>query len=215
MLLPTLDTHQSFLIIRLSSLGDILLTTPALRCLRGVYPDARIDVVVRQRYEELLQDNPHISSLISFPEPADRKALQKLASQLRSRYGTVIDLHTGLRSGYLRRNLRAARVLAYRKRRLARWILVKFKKDLYGSEFSVPRAYLKALAPLGVQDDGGGLEWPAALNKREQFPEIASLDGLPEAPPIALCPGASFPTKRWPVELWGELTEKLLAKGVN
>ena len=63
MLLPNLDTHKSFLIIRLSSLGDILLTTPALRCLRVAYPDARIDVVVRQRYAELLQDNIAVNML--------------------------------------------------------------------------------------------------------------------------------------------------------
>lgn len=212
-MLPTLDTHQSILVIRLSSLGDILLTTPALRCLRIVYPEARIDVVVRERYLELLQGNPHISSLLLLPEPADRKTLQDFVKEHRSRYGIVVDLHTGLRSAYLRRNLRPAMILSYRKRRIARWILVKFKKDVYGGEFSVPLAYLKALVPLGVYDDGGGLEWPLALNKKESFLEIADLKEAPNPPPIALCPGASFASKRWPIELWRELTEELLKKG--
>ncbi len=203
---------SSFLVIRLSSLGDILLTTPALRCLRKTFPAARIDVLVKNRYRELLEENQSVSSLISPAEPISWESLKEVRASLEGHYGTVVDLHTSLRSFYLRKGLRAKKVLAYDKRRRARWFLVRFKRDLYGGEFSVPLAYLNALACLGVEDDGLGLDWPRAFSKRDQFLKLASLNGSFNRKPIALCPGASFPTKRWPVEYWVELTKKLLQR---
>ena len=201
---------KSILLIRLSSLGDILLLTPALRCLRAAQPQARIDLLISQRYAELLQDNPHLSNLILAPDHPDKKALQKLAADLRDRYDVVVDLHTSLRSHYLRRRLEARRVLKYKKRRLARWFLVRFKWNFYGGEFSVPLAYLNALKSLGVQDDGLGLEWPAAKNSLPDLMHQAGLIRPPDPRPIAICPGASHFTKRWPENRWRELARRLL-----
>lgn len=204
---------QSFLIIRLSSLGDILLTTPSIRCLRQAYPKARIDVLIRAQYRGLLEGNPHLSNLILFPDQGDFAALRKTASELRCRYDVVIDLHTGLRSFYLRRRLRADRILRYRKKRLQRWVLVKLKKNIYREEFSVPVAYIRSMAKLGVQDDGKGLEWFAAKERRNSFLALCGLEAAPVPQPIALCPGASHFTKRWPIEKWRELGKRLLDAG--
>ena len=83
---------SSFLVIRLSSLGDILLTTPALRCLRKTFPAARIDVLVKNRYRELLEENPHVSSLISPAEPISWESLKEMRASLEGHYSTVVDL---------------------------------------------------------------------------------------------------------------------------
>lgn len=201
---------KSILLVRLSSLGDILLLTPALRCLRAAQPQARIDLLTSQRYAELLQDNTRLSNLILAPDHPDKKALQKLAAELRGRHDVVVDLHTSLRSVFLRRQVAAKRILKYKKRRLARWFLVRFKWNFYGGEFSIPLAYLHALKSLGVQDDGLGLEWPAAQNSLPDFMRQAGLARLPDPWPIALCPGASHFTKRWPENRWRELAHRLL-----
>jgi lipopolysaccharide heptosyltransferase II len=206
-------TSPSFLLIRFSSLGDILLLTPALRSLRQAYPDSRIDVLIRPRFRELLENNPHISHLVFLEDPADSHTLKQLQNELHGRYDTVVDLHTGLRSSQLRTQLDAGRILVYDKRRFVRWLLVAFKINLYGREFSVPEAYLEALKPLGVKDAGGGLEWPGALARREEFLQVAILAQAPDPKPIALCPGASFATKRWTQESWLDLARLLLDKG--
>jgi lipopolysaccharide heptosyltransferase II len=206
-------TPPSFLLIRFSSLGDILLLTPVLRSLRLAFPDSRIDVLLRPRFRELLTGNPHLSNLVFLEDPADNNTLNQLQSELHGRYDTVIDLHTGLRSSQLRTQLGAPRILVYDKRRLVRWLLVALKINLYGREFSVPEAYLAALKPLGVKDDGGGLEWPGARLRREEFLQVAGLGQVPDPKPIALCPGASFGTKRWPLEYWLGLARLLLEKG--
>jgi heptosyltransferase-2 len=212
-LLQDSDNPKSFLIIRLSSLGDILLTTPAIRSLRKTFPDSRIDVLVRNQYRELLEENPNISDLISPGEPADKEILRRLAVDLRGQYDVVIDLHTSLRSSYLRRRLEANNVLRYRKRRLVRWFLVRFKRNFYGGEFSIPIAYQEAMKGIGVKDDGQGLEWPAALAKRQQFLSKADIKTEPDSKPIALCHGASYATKQWPLEYWKELASKLVENG--
>lgn len=214
-MLSVSDTDSSFLIIRLSSLGDILLTTPAVRCLRKTYPHARIDFLVKERYVELLKGNQNPSNIIALPEPADRKTLTDIIKPLRNHYQTVIDLHTGFRSAYVRRRLGTERTLKYDKKRFKRWLLVRFKKNYYDGDFSIPLAYLQAMQPLGVVDDGGGLDWPGALQKRESFLRFANLTEAPNPKPVALCPGASFFTKRWPVEKWRELAAILLERGEN
>ncbi|TKJ42543.1 hypothetical protein CEE37_02315 [candidate division LCP-89 bacterium B3_LCP] len=214
-MLPRSTSNDSFLVIRLSSLGDVLLTTPALRCLRKTYPQSHIDVIVRERYVELLRGNPNISSVIPLPEPADRKTIRNVAETMESRYDTVIDLHTGFRSTYLRRLLKPERALIYHKRRLVRWLKVRLKLDLYGDEFSVPLAYLKCLQPLNVKDDNLGMEWQGALLQKDQFLEKAKLAYPSEVPTIALCPGASFASKRWPVENWCSLAAELLKENFN
>ncbi len=209
-MIPLPENRSSFLVIRFSSLGDILLTTPALRCLRRAHPDARLDVLVKERYAALLDGNPHVSAVLTLPEPGDRHTLDDLAKELAGNYDTVIDLHTSLRSHYLRRRLRAPRICVYRKHRFRRWLLVKFKVDVYRDGFSIPLAYLEALKPLGVEDDGKGLEWRAANASDERFHALAGGN-----PPVALCPGASFATKRWLPDYWEELADRLIRRGDN
>ena len=200
------------MLIRPSSLGDILLITPALRALRTTYPDSRIDVLVRYRYLELLQDNPHLTNLIFLDDENQNRSREQLRAELQGRYDIVVDLHTGLRSFRLRRRLGAKEVLIYHKHRLARQLLVLSKINFLGEDFSVPLAYLEALKPLGAQDDGRGLEWPGALARRDEFLQQARIGAAPVAKPIALCPGASFPTKRWPLESWLGLARLLLQR---
>src|SRR5437867_12704931 len=59
-----MPTLEKILIIRFSSIGDIILASPIVRALRRAYPNARIDFLVKSEYAELLQFNNRISSVI-------------------------------------------------------------------------------------------------------------------------------------------------------
>ena len=90
----------NILLVRFSSIGDIVLTTPVVRAIRARHPAARITYVVREDFADLLRHNPRIDRLITWPH---REPLRPLAQQLRQEEWTHrIDLHGSLRSQQLR-----------------------------------------------------------------------------------------------------------------
>jgi ADP-heptose:LPS heptosyltransferase len=111
-----LHTLHNILIIRLSSIGDIILTTPLLRCVRNAFPDATITFVVKKQYAELLSSSPHIDHLIAFDHKKGFSELKKLKIELRAeKFDLFIDIHKNLRSFYLRAGLGARKVTSYGK----------------------------------------------------------------------------------------------------
>ena len=88
-----------FLIIRLSSIGDIILTTPLVRALRKAYPDALIDYLVKEEFRELLVNNPHIDNVYSFDPANGIKDIIKWRKKIkRNGYNSILDLHGSIRS---------------------------------------------------------------------------------------------------------------------
>ena len=74
------DVHK-ILIIRLSSIGDIILTTPLLRSIRKTYPKASITYITKKQYAGLLADSPYISELIAFDKSEGFRGLRKIKRQ--------------------------------------------------------------------------------------------------------------------------------------
>lgn len=203
------------LIIRFSSVGDIILTTPLLRVLRRSSPTSRIDFLVKSEYADLLKDNPHLSQVIPLPPGGGLRGLLELRSRLRrQRYDLIIDLHDSLRS----RAISAGHPRVYRvnKRKFARFMLVRFKRDLYhrwGGAPGVAERYLEAIRPLGVTDDGEGMElYPSPADHR------AAGTLLPQAPEqwIGIAPSARHATKMWPSDRFAHAgTDIALARGAG
>ena len=203
---------QKILVLRLSSIGDVVLTTPVLRALRRRYPSARIDFLVKSGYAGLLHRNPHLDGVLTLPDSAGAADLVRMLGKLRQqRYDLLIDLHRNWRSIFLRRagGARAARV--YRKHVVRRAFYVAFKRESLGLPSAVDR-YFRAVRPLGVVDDGRGpkLHLPDSLRRRtgERLREL----GWTGKSAIGLVPGAGYATKRWPAERYGELGRRLAAE---
>src|SRR5260221_2182953 len=149
---------NKILLIRFSSLGDIVLATPLIRMLRTAYPVAQIDFRVKREYAELLKCNPHLSSVIELRSD-DRDELKSLKEAIRrERYGAIIDLHNSLRSRYLRAFAGARSVRAVNKRIAERSFLVRFKLNFYHGVVPVAERYLTTARKFGVKDDGRGSE---------------------------------------------------------
>src|SRR5215471_21138713 len=110
------------LMIRLSSLGDILLTTPVLRLLRQHCPGARIDFLTKATYKDLLCANPCVDRVLLFDTQQGLR--QTLYTLRQRRYDLVVDLHRTLRSHLLSRGMMAQRKLTYAKRTVRRALLV-------------------------------------------------------------------------------------------
>lgn len=195
------------LIIRFSSVGDIILSSLLIRALRRRFPEAEIDYLVKGQYAELLRGNPHLTRVLEFPSGGSFAQLRALRQRVREAgYDLIVDIHGNLRSRYIA--LGARRIARYRKHTLRRRSLVHLKWNLFSEadrETSIALRYLAPLARLGVADDGLGLEVLPGDDDRRRATALlreAGLEGV--TPLLALAPGARHWNKRWPAERFAQ-----------
>ncbi|MGH7509636.1 MAG: lipopolysaccharide heptosyltransferase II [Gemmatimonadales bacterium] len=209
--MPHTNKSPNVLAVRFSSIGDILLATPLLRAIRHAHPGVRLTVLTKRPYLPLLSHNPHVHRVIGL---APGRSLASLAAELRGdEYTHLLDLHDNLRS-------RALRMLVpgpwrtYPKHRLARALLVHGKRNRYRDRRPVPERYFSAATDLHVAPDGAPPELfigQEATGEAAAWLAAAGLDS--ESSIIALAPGAAHATKRWPLEHWRALIERLIKDG--
>jgi len=188
------------LIIRFSSVGDIILTSPLIRTLRARFPHSRIDFLVKEEYADLVRHNPHLSQTLLFPAGGTSADLRRFRTAVQaSRYDLILDMHDSIRSRVL--CCGPTPVLRYRKRRLARYALIHGKMDFYarsGEAPSIARRYLEAAAPLGVKDDGLGVEVFIPEGAHAAADGVLDAAGIPrDTHLLGLCPSARHATKMW------------------
>jgi lipopolysaccharide heptosyltransferase II len=199
------------LVIRLSSIGDIVLTTPFLRCFRKKFPEVRLDYIVKSEFAPLLRYNPHISRLYEFDSRGGFEGLKALKRTLRrERYNLIVDLHDSVRSRYLRRWLGARYVVRMNKRKTARYLLIRFKKNLYKEIVPVSKRYIETVEKFGVEDDGQAPEIFIPDEVHQSTSRKLSALNPDNRNCVALCPSAKHFTKRWPREYFVDLAIHLV-----
>lgn len=185
-----------FLIIRLSSIGDIVLTTPVVRCLKTQFRDAEIHFLTRKRNADLLQANPYIDKIHLYDE--------SLAAVIRDlkpeKFDYVIDLHNNLRSIRVRLGI-GVKSYAFNKLNIRKLVLTKLKINILPEGHIVERN-LATVKAFGVVNDGKGLDY--FIPEEDEFP----LSELPESfrnGYVALVLAGTYFTKRLPAEKYRKL----------
>jgi lipopolysaccharide heptosyltransferase II len=201
----------NILLVRFSAMGDTLLMTPLIRALRLRHPEARLTVVTRETYASLFQHNPRINEVIGWRQGS---SLAELGRRLRGdRFTHQLDLHGSLRSYALRWRV-GGRWTSYPKHRAARAALIRTKRNLYPDQRPVAERYFDAARDLDVAPDPGSLELflpRATLQAAEQFLAHHGIGARRQL--IAVAPGASRFTKRWPRHHWVALVHRLVDSG--
>ncbi len=191
------DTVESILVIRLSSIGDIILTTPVLSALCRRFPGSSIDFVVKAEYEEIIRNHPAIRQVWSFDKTTGFKGLQELKEKLRQQdYGLIVDLHCNLRSTYLRLRTPAFIKRTYRKRTLARLMLKKFRVNLLRNAPLVCDRYFTALEDFAISREDRKPELYLPPQTCSSIEELMAREGV-NSGYVCLAPGAAYPTKQW------------------
>ncbi|MCS6965387.1 MAG: glycosyltransferase family 9 protein [Candidatus Kapabacteria bacterium] len=198
-------------VLRLSSLGDVLLATPLIRQLRHHFPEAELMAVVRRQYGDLLAYNPRLTAVVLYETEGpfwqartERQALRRgLVAPDQELW--IVDLHRNVRTWYLRWGKRA-QLFRAPKERWRKLLLVWAKRWGWWSLSSIPERYRKAVAELNVEGDGDGLEfWLPEERTAAVYPP--AMRPWPQGfRRIALVPGARHATKRW-------LSEHFIALG--
>lgn len=197
---------NKILIIRFSSIGDIILASPLIRALRAAHPDALIDFLVKSEYAELVRYNPHLSSIIEL-KTSEKEELKQLKLKIRSEhYDVIFDIHNSLRSRYLRKFSGAKHTSVVNKRLIARFARVNLKRNIYSKVISVADRYFETASAYGVRDDGKGLEIFIPDDTVSAVRALMSKYNLSRYERVVgFAPSAKHFTKRWPTERFVEL----------
>lgn len=211
--MPLTDVHK-ILVVRLSSIGDIILTTPLLRSLRKAYPHAHITFLIKKQFRELLEHSPYIDELITFDKSEGMAGLKKTKKELKQQqFDLYLDIHRNLRSRFLRYGLGARHNTTYSKLIAKRTLLIWTGINLYGKVKPVYERYFDAVRRFGIQYDGQGTEihiHPDALETAHAMLKEAGHDFV--APLVVICPSATYFNKRWLPEGFVATARHLIAE---
>jgi ADP-heptose:LPS heptosyltransferase len=182
---------KKILILRFSSIGDIVLTSPVIRCLRKRHPEAVIHFLCKTNFATLLEANPYLDKVYHF-----EKDLQSILPELKKEgYSHIVDLHKNLRSWRLRLSL-GVPASSFYKANVAKWLMVNINKAQKPVEHIVQR-YMAAVKGLDVFYDGEGLDYFLPESARF-YPADLGLD--PNNTFITFAIGAAHATKRIPIK---------------
>lgn len=155
------------LIVRFSSIGDIVLTSPVVRCLKKQL-NAELHYITKSSYKSLLEHNPYIDRIFTIDKSID-EVLPELKNE---NYDVIIDLHHNVRTLSLKKKLKV-KSYAFPKENINKWLLVNLKIDKMPDVHIVDR-YFETTRELGVKNDQAGLDY--FIPKEDEV----SIDSLPD-----------------------------------
>ncbi len=188
------------LVVRFSSIGDIVLTTPVLRGLKEQIENIEIHYLTKKQFAPILQENPRIDKIYTIDNHID-----ELVDDLKKeKYTIIIDLHNNLRTKSLKFKLRRPSK-SINKLNWKKWLFVQLKINTMPRKHIVDR-YFETVASLGVKNDQKHCEY--FISENDEVNVIEKLGVLPNEF-VAIAIGAQFKTKKMPKELLVKIISKL------
>lgn len=184
------------LILRFSSIGDIVLTTPVLRALKDQLYDVEIHFLTKESFRPILENNSDIDRLWTI-----KRSLSEISEALKNEnFDAIIDLHSNVRTLMLKLILRR-KSYSFAKLNLKKWILTNFKLNLL-PEIHIVDRYFKTVENLGVKNKNYNCQY--TLTDRDKV-DIEANYQLKEQQYFGFAIGAQYATKRLPVNKMIEL----------
>ena len=180
---------MKFLIIRFSSIGDIVLTTPVPRCLKKQVATAEVHYLTKQAFRPILAANPYVDKIHCLDKDLDA-TIEALKAE---DYDYIIDLHHNLRTLKVKRALKK-QSFSFDKLNIQKWLLTNFKINKLPAVHIVDR-YLDTLRSFGIKNDGAGLDY--FIPKDDEL-KPGDIPTSHQAGYLGLVIGAALATKRLP-----------------
>jgi len=191
---------KKILVIRFSSIGDIVLISPVVRCLKNQIKDSEIHFLTKKTFISILENNPNIDKVHSI-----EKNVNEIISQLISEdFDFVVDLHNNIRTFLVKKKLRKPSS-SFNKLNIQKWVLVNLKRNFLPDIHIVDR-YFKTIELLGVKNDHEGLDF--FINDKEKI----TRSQLPETHRngfIGIVIGGKHSTKMLPEEKLISICKKI------
>jgi heptosyltransferase-2 len=191
---------MKFLVIRFSSIGDIVLTTPVIRCLKKQVPDAEVHFLVKNSFRSVVEHNPYIDKLHVLAH-----SWELMIEELKTEnYDYIIDLHHNVKTLRIKKAL-GKRSFSFYKLNIQKYLYTAFKINVLPKVHIVDR-YMKTVESFAVKNDGAGLDYFIATHEEIKKQDIPASHS---AGYIGCAIGAAHGTKRWPVHKWKEFCQKM------
>ncbi|GAA0893484.1 glycosyltransferase family 9 protein [Fulvivirga kasyanovii] len=188
------------LVIRFSSIGDIVLTTPVVRNLKVQLDDAQIHYCTKYQFRSIIEPNVYVDK-VHYLQDSLKDLIRTLKAE---KFDYIIDLHTNLRTRIIKARL-GVKSYSFDKLNWEKWLMVNLKINKLPNKHIVDR-YMETVAPLGIKMDSLGLDYFIPDK------DIVPLDWLPETHRkgyIAYAIGAQHNTKKLPLKRMIELCDKI------
>ncbi|MDG1475664.1 MAG: glycosyltransferase family 9 protein, partial [Vicingaceae bacterium] len=184
------SSSVKILIIRFSSIGDIVLTTPVIRCLKEQFNGGvEIHYITKKQYKTVVEHNPHLTKIHTI-----EKSTNEVAEELKAlKFDYVIDLHKNLRSKRIIKTLKCIS-FSFDKVNYEKWLLTTFKVDKLPKVHIVDR-YLDTVKHFDVKNDNKGLDY--FISERDNV-NLSELPATHQNGYVAFAIGAQHFTKRLP-----------------
>lgn len=192
---------KKVLIIRFSSIGDIVLTTPVIRAVKTQLDGAEVHFCTKADFKILMENNPYLDKV----HLLDGRLSTLINTLRREKFDFIIDLHNNLRTRIIKAALWGVKSKSFNKLNWEKWLLVKFKINKLPNVHIVDR-YIEAAAPLGVKKDNFGLDY--FIPEKDEV-ELSWLPKTHRKGYIAYVIGAQHQTKKLPLKRMIELCDKI------
>lgn len=194
---------KRILIIRLSSLGDIILTTPLIRAVKEIYPDSQLDYCTKADYSDIIRHNKQVNNIIEADTKLTFSSLKSLKDNIKkNKYDLIIDAHNKLNTFYLRLFLSGEK-LKLKKYSIRKFLLVNFKINLMKNLPPIANRYINI-----IKEDSA-LRVPEIETDFEASKKISgflnSLNIQNNKNLICIVPSSKHYTKTYPPEMYAEL----------
>ena len=192
---------MKFLVIRFSSIGDIVLTSPVVRCMKKQLPDAEIHYLIKPQFKTVMANNPYIDKIHVLQENWTAM-IDELKAE---KFDYIIDLHHNLRTLRIKRALKKIPAYSFNKLNIEKFVFTKLKWNIMPKVHVIDR-YMDTVKPFGVYNDGLGMDYFIAPHEEVQQHDIPTSHQVGY---IAIVIGASYYTKKLPVFKLQELCQKI------
>lgn len=189
-----------FLIIRFSSIGDIVLTTPVIRCLKKQVAESEIHFLTKPAFSGIVTSNPNISKVLILNE----KFSDTIDEIKNERYDYIIDLHNNIRTKRIKSQI-GILSFSFPKLNKEKWLLVNFKINRLPNKHVVDR-YLETVKLFETENDGLGLDYFIPQN---DVVEISELSDFLNEGFVGVVIGAKHFTKKMPAEKIADIISKI------
>ena len=200
---------SDFLIIRFSSLGDIVMTTAVIEKLSKEFPDEHIHFLTKSDYEGVFHEDKRITKVIGIKGEESPQQIVRLTGDY---FDAVIDLHGNLRSRAVSTLIRSPKKTRLNKHPVARRLMV-WSKNRFQRDFDVLESYLHTLDVFGL----GGIEFPKITPGDTIIRTAAALIDAynpgSDISAVGIAPGAKHPSKRWNEDSFAQLADKISQQG--